>query len=473
MQKCGQGPLSGLVGDELGDATSRCLEVSVTLTVNSCTCPHAADNTVECRALLQKSHHALELGDCQLALLQAQQAVQAGQQNSCAKCLYTAFWHLGCVYVHAADYGRGAAAFAEAQRVATAAGDTALCETIDLCRQLCLALDRVAQADYWLANLRVNACQHLAEADARLRTALDMVTLHEFADSNSKQLALATASSALPEKHQASAGSAGVGSEGFPQADFDIRCLGGFTLEHHACPVVLPRNRKVETVLKYLVMHHGHPVPRDVLMGLGWPDAEPKVAANSLNTTISLLRGHLSAALGRSVPGSPVLLEEERYSINPALVLRVDVAEFDACYERGLAHDRAGRTAEAIDAYRAAAALYQGDLVMDDWSDAPTIIERERLAHMHMTLLGRLTEHCLAQSDYEAAIHYAHRLLQQDSCNEEAYCQLMRCLSRLGRRAQALHQYDLCESLLRRELDLEPSADTKALRRRIALGECV
>lgn len=256
-------------------------------------------------------------------------------------------------------------------------------------------------------------------------------------------------------------------------ADFDIFCFGAFAVYHGGAYLPLPRNHKTAVVLRYLVLRQHHRVSREVLIELCWPDDSPKAAGNSLNTTISVLRKTLAAALDGDGLGSLIVYDEAQYYLNPALHLRVDVAEFDDCHKRGLAHEQAGRLDAALAAYRDAVGLYRGDLVLGDAYDDWLIIERERLVSTYLLLLHKLSAFCCDGGQYDEAISYAHDILAHDPCREDAHLILMRCFARLGQRVQALRQYDLCHSLLRRELRIDPAPELLDLRRQIERGETV
>ena len=428
---------------------------------------HPVHDHTACSKVLQESGLALEVGNVQLALLHAERAVQVGQQAACGECLRPALWHLSRIYVQRQDYAGAVSCFSRAQQLAGEVGDAALAEMIALGRQLCLVLDQGSQAERRLGEIQAQMSRHLAEVEIGLRGALSIVAGGPAAVSDNVWSPIAHAYG-LP------AGAPTVeGPASWLQADFDVCCLGLFALYHRGRRVSLPRNRKAEALLKYLVMHRERPVSRDVLMKLGWPDAGRAAAANDLNTTISVVRSNLAGALDRQLEGSPILFEDGHYRLNPALILHVDVAEFDACYRRGLACERHGQISDAMEAYQAAVALYHGDLLMGDLYDDWTIIERERLSSTFLLLLGKLSEYWLAQGRFEEAIGYGHRLLEQDPCREDAHRVLMIAYARLGQRVQALRQYELCVGLLQRELEIEPLPETTHLRHRIARGESV
>jgi predicted ATPase len=137
------------------------------------------------------------------------------------------------------------------------------------------------------------------------------------------------------------------------------------------------------------------------------------------------------------------------------------VADLEAALAQAEQTPQTGDSAAARAALEWAVALYRGDLLpscYDDW----IVPQRERLRQAHLSALERLVRLLEEQRDYPAAIHSAQRLLRHDPLHEATY----RCLIRLhalnGDRAGALRVYHACTTVLQRELDVAPSAATRA-----------
>src|SRR5262249_30512410 len=96
-------------------------------------------------------------------------------------------------------------------------------------------------------------------------------------------------------------------------------------------------------------------------------------------------------------------------------------------------------------------------------SDISQLLERERLRATCLTTLARLAEAHFALANYEPALENAVRLLAVDPCREDAHRMAMRVYVRLGARAQALRQYNLCRLILRHEFDGVPELATERL----------
>ena len=90
--------------------------------------------------------------------------------------------------------------------------------------------------------------------------------------------------------------------------------------------------------------------------------------------------------------------------------------------------------------------------------------ERERLRELALDALAKFLAHQQRPGVRgEAAVQTALRLIALDPLQETVHRTLMRLYARLGRRAAALRQYQLCVSVLQRELGVEPEADTREL----------
>jgi non-specific serine/threonine protein kinase len=78
--------------------------------------------------------------------------------------------------------------------------------------------------------------------------------------------------------------------------------------------------------------------------------------------------------------------------------------------------------------------------------------------------------HCaLGQADQ--AIPYARRLITLDPLNESFHRQLIEAYLQAGQHSAALKQYQACEQILRKQLNLDPQPETRALYKRIRKRE--
>jgi DNA-binding SARP family transcriptional activator len=261
-----------------------------------------------------------------------------------------------------------------------------------------------------------------------------------------------------------------AGSAAGGPARLRLRCLGPFEAYWGDEPILRRPAGKGRTILKYLAARPRQPVLRDVLLEVLWPEADPQVANNRLRVAMHHLRQACSTSARRGL-GECVVFRDGCYAFNGRLEVWTDVEAFEAAWQAGARLERAGRIAEAVLCYDQAESLYRGDYLEEDPFEEWTLLRREELRGIYLTILGKLSDHWLRSGDLERAMAGWNTILARDPCREDAYRQLMLCSARVGQRSAALRWYDLCAQVLREQLRLAPEPETAELYRRIRAGE--
>jgi DNA-binding SARP family transcriptional activator len=223
-----------------------------------------------------------------------------------------------------------------------------------------------------------------------------------------------------------------------------LELLGGFrVLTDSRFAGRAPSVRQQELVA-FLILHARRaPLPRQRIAGSLWPESSDAQALTNLRRELHHLRDASPALEALIDVGSRTLAWRDDAGVS------VDIIAFEQAAERGLAGDRA--------ALQEAARLYQGDLLPDitvEWIEA----DRERLRQRAKSVLSRLVAVLEKERAYGEAIEHAQQLSRLDPLDEQAWCTLMRCHARRGDRATALHLYQQCTALLKRELGAQPGA---------------
>jgi DNA-binding SARP family transcriptional activator len=257
---------------------------------------------------------------------------------------------------------------------------------------------------------------------------------------------------------------------------FRVYCLGRFELYWGQKKVEQWRSLKAKSLLKFLVAHRGTYIPNDVLMEALWPGYPPEAANNNLKAAAYALRQTISYSgvePGRNNKNGFMLLlfADGRYTLNPEMELRVDVEEFQQRWTTGRRLEKEGKCAEAISEYQLAEKLYRGDYLEDDLYEDWTLLQREALKDIYLTILTKLAEDSFRETDFQGCIAYCQKILAKDSCREDAYRELMRCHSRLGQRHRALRWFELCAKTMERELGVAPESETRDLCQRLLRQE--
>jgi DNA-binding SARP family transcriptional activator len=233
---------------------------------------------------------------------------------------------------------------------------------------------------------------------------------------------------------------------------FRLELLGGFRIVIGGAVMTRPLTVRQQQLLAYLALNAGGAIPRQQIAGRLWPDSADAQALTNLRREWHHLR--------ENWPDVDAILDAGTRTLGWRREARpeLDVVDFERAAARGLQGDR-----RALDD---AARLYRGDLLpecADEWIQA----DRERLRRQALRALTQLVELLEQEQAHGDAIERGQQLLRIDPLNEPAWCALMRCHARRGERATALHLYQRCASLLKQELDVQPSAATRRTYREI------
>lgn len=243
------------------------------------------------------------------------------------------------------------------------------------------------------------------------------------------------------------------------QPQLRLALLGGFAASVADTPVLGQGYAKLRGLLARLALAGGHPVQRDLLADLFWPEMDAAAGRQNLRRALF----NLKAALG----DAGVLLQARRDEV--VLVAEgvwLDVHAFEAQPPQGAA---------TLAQLESQASLYRGPLLegidiaepgFNDWLAA----ERQAL-HCHaLGLLEQLAALHEAQGRPARALPWARRHLELEPWLEAAHRRLMRLHALAGQRAAALAQYEACRRTLADELGVVPDAETEALRTAIETG---
>ncbi|HUR83262.1 MAG TPA: BTAD domain-containing putative transcriptional regulator [Thermoanaerobaculia bacterium] len=235
-----------------------------------------------------------------------------------------------------------------------------------------------------------------------------------------------------------------------------LELLGDFRLRSESGSLITISARKSQAMLAYLAVKPNQLVSRDKMASLLWSSTAPEQARQSLRQTLSTMRRELAA-----VSPQKLLVEEGDFLSLDAALVYCDVAEFESLVATG--------TPEALDP---ATRLYSGDFldgfqIDEEKFDQWVLAERDRLHRMALRAHTQLVEQLTRSGSLDEAIAVAQQSLRLDPLQESMHRTLMRLYLQSGDLLNALQQYDSCAKVLRRELDLEPDAETRALQHEI------
>ncbi len=225
--------------------------------------------------------------------------------------------------------------------------------------------------------------------------------------------------------------------------------------------------QKARSLLKLLLTRPGCVFSRDEIVEALWPDTSPEGAERSLRVTVSLLRRTLEPELEHGTDSRYILRRRPGYSFDRDAGCEVDAWEFEKRQARAEAARQAERLDQAIEEYRGALDLCQGEYLAEDPYEEWTMEPREEWRESRLLVFSRLSE-CLAlRGRYTEAVQTCNRALDIDDFGEDLHRRLMLYHYCAGEQALALQAYRRYARTLNTELGAAPSPELLHLKQQI------
>jgi predicted ATPase/DNA-binding SARP family transcriptional activator len=247
----------------------------------------------------------------------------------------------------------------------------------------------------------------------------------------------------------------------------EINLLGPFEVRLDGSPVSGFESSKVRALLAILAAEAHRPQRREALAALLWPDWPQKSAMSNLRYALADLRKNIA---DKEADPPFLLITRETIQLNLGSDCRVDVMQF----EQALGTYR--RAPTAVRDPQMAVELYRSDFLegfsladspaFEVWARAKTEYYRQQVLQALEDLVKQLAK----DGDFDRALIYARHAVEIEPWHEPAHQQVMRILARLGRRAEALAQFERLRVALQAELKIDPSPETQALLEQLLSG---
>jgi TolB-like protein/Tfp pilus assembly protein PilF len=213
--------------------------------------------------------------------------------------------------------------------------------------------------------------------------------------------------------------------------------------------------KKAQALLAYLAVECGRAHTRDHLATLLWADTGEERARHNLRQALSKIRQCCDSA---------VICRGDTVAIDPASCV-ADVAEFERLAK-----------SDDPDELRGCLGLYRGDLLdglnlREETYEEWLLPARGRLRRIACQAAECLASSLVAHDRFEEAIEALNNRLVMDPACEPAHRDLMGLLARVGRRSDALRQYQSCADALERGFGTQPGPETAALYESLQKGE--
>ncbi len=251
-----------------------------------------------------------------------------------------------------------------------------------------------------------------------------------------------------------------VEGEYHPGYTLYVRTLGAFGVWRGVTPVSSGdwQREKARQLFQLLVTHRRQWLLRDQIIDQLWPDLDAEAAVRDFKVALNALNRALEPDRPRAAAPFFIQRLDNSYGINPLARVVVDADEFESLVS---AEDVSEHT------LRRALGVYEADYLPDtcyaDWSSA----ERERLRHLYLATVSRLASLLREERRWDEVIALSNTVLMRDNTWEPGYRLIMEAYADKGNLPQVLNAYQRCENILREELGVEPSAETRSLLRRL------
>lgn len=200
--------------------------------------------------------------------------------------------------------------------------------------------------------------------------------------------------------------------------------------------------------LFFMLLAHPEGMTKEEISLVFWPDASIHDAKFRFKNTIYRLR--------RAVGKDAVILDQNVYRFNNNLNYEYDVEIF---LKENARASQAQEPLEKLSNYREAIKQYKGAFLAEidsTWVISP----REYLRQMYLNILLQVSTIYLNQSNYDMALDYCQRAMNEDNLLEDAYRLAMKIYAAMGNRSAIVHQYQRCVEILEKEINAPPSAQT-------------
>ena len=208
---------------------------------------------------------------------------------------------------------------------------------------------------------------------------------------------------------------------------------------------VTPRSAKARGLLAYVALSPAGSAPRAKLASLLW--GESMTAMASLRQAVKEIRNATAGLEVFAADHHSLRLDLERVWVDvlafeDLVEQAADVAQIQAACRAGCSRTRRSAPQASRTGW---------------WSS------RRAAASTSRTCLENGLARALGRAARDLAVGYAEALLVLDPVHEEAHRALMRCHADAGDVAGAIRRYEVCRTVLARELDLAPSIETESL----------
>jgi DNA-binding SARP family transcriptional activator len=216
--------------------------------------------------------------------------------------------------------------------------------------------------------------------------------------------------------------------------------------------------RRARDIFCYIATSKHRRVEKDLLIEAFWGDADFEAIEKNFHPTISHIRKALNSR--QTFKQNFIMYRDGAYQLNPELSYFIDTEEFDRYIAEAEKAKREGDDAAFRDNLELAHKLYRGDFmsgVYDAWVDEL----RGYYSEQYARILNGLAKISFKEKNWSQTVKLANEILQADPYREDVHRLLMRVYAAQGKRGAVKEQFEKISELLKKELGVEPSPETR------------
>jgi LuxR family transcriptional regulator, maltose regulon positive regulatory protein len=252
-----------------------------------------------------------------------------------------------------------------------------------------------------------------------------------------------------------------------PASDLTVRLLGAVEIFRDPARAFAPDawvTRRARDILCFIASRRHRRASKDTIIDTFWGESDFGSVEKNFHPTVS----HIRKALNSNQPLKQnfLLYRDGDYQLNPEFSYRIDTEEFDRLVAEGDAARRSRDPEAFVAAYEDAAALYRGEFMQgsyDEWVEEQRSYYREQ----YLRILELLAQTAQKSEEWARSLSLAQAILREDPFREDVHCTVMRAHARQGNRVAVREQYESLRKLLRKELGVEPAAETQRVYREL------
>ena len=225
----------------------------------------------------------------------------------------------------------------------------------------------------------------------------------------------------------------------FLLGQFDLRCDGK--------RIAIP-SRAGQSLFAFLILNAGTMYRREYIAGLLWNDMGEEQARHHLRQELWRVRSVMCPSREREC----LEIDDIEIGFLKSGSYWLDVEAFR----------KISAPIASLPELMTGLALYRGDLMPGFFEDWVTR-ERQVLTVLFETRMGELLERLVQEKEWSCVLEWAEHWIALCETPEPAFRALLRAYAALGDHARLAMTFTRCQSALRQNLEVEPSAETIAL----------